>query len=218
MRTNLGTRSKKPNDDSMRLLGTCPNCAKARASEFADLVKQQLWDLAMDRARFEVDFKTKPADAGGLDLVEFFFSANAGESPRPLAKIASGGEISRVMLAVKTALAGKAGVPTLIFDEVDTGLGGRAAATVARKLEELSAQYQIVVISHLPQLASRAASHHRIEKLESNGRVATHVRELKAAERVEEIARMLAGEHVTESALANAREMLSGKIPSDSLF
>ncbi len=187
---------------------------QSRASEFSELVKTQLWDLAMDRARFEVDFKTKPTDATGLDLVEFFFSANAGESPRPLAKIASGGEISRVMLAIKTALAGRAGVPTLIFDEVDTGLGGRAAATVARKLEELAAQYQIVVISHLPQLASRATAHHRIEKIESNGRVATQVRLLNPDERIEEIARMLAGEQVTTGALANAREMLTGKIPA----
>jgi len=181
------------------------------------LVQTQLRDLAMDRALFGVDFKPKPADASGLDLVEFFFSANAGEMPRPLGKIASGGEISRVMLAIKTALAGRAGVPTLIFDEVDTGLGGRAAATVARKLEELALHYQILVISHLPQLASRATTHYRIEKIESGGRVATQVRLLSPDERVEEIARMLAGEHVTEGALANAREMLTGKFAGEEL-
>jgi DNA repair protein RecN (Recombination protein N) len=172
----------------------------------------------MDRALFEVDFKSKSADEGGFDLVEFFFSANTGELPRPLGKIASGGEISRVMLAIKTALAGRAGVPTLIFDEVDTGLGGRAAATVAKKLEELASHYQIVVISHLPQLASRASTHYRIEKTEVNGRVSTQVRLLKPKERIEEIARMLAGEHVTESAFANAREMLKGKLSTLSLF
>ena len=191
---------------------------KSRATEFSGLVQTQLRDLAMDRAVFEVDFKAKVADVSGCDLVEFFFSANTGEVPRPLGKIASGGEISRVMLAIKTALAGRAGVPTLIFDEVDTGLGGRAAATVARKLEELAAHYQIVVISHLPQLASRATTHYRIEKIESGGRVATHVRLLTPDERVEEIARMLAGEHVTDGALVNAREMLRGKIPATNLF
>ena len=191
---------------------------KGRSLEFSDLVQTQLRDLAMDRALFEVNFQVKPADASGADFVEFFFSANTGEVPRPLGKIASGGEISRVMLAIKTALAGRAGVPTLIFDEVDTGLGGRAAATVARKLEELATHYQILVISHLPQLASRATTHYRIEKVEANGRVMTQVRLLHPDERVEEIARMLAGEHVTESALANAREMLSGKIPAKSLF
>jgi len=122
------------------------------------------------------------------------------------------------MLAIKTALAGRAGVPTLIFDEVDTGLGGRAAATVARKLEELANHYQIIVISHLPQLAGRATTHYHIEKTESGGRVVTQVRLLNPEERIGEIARMLAGEHVTDGALANAREMLAGKIQATSLF
>jgi DNA repair protein RecN (Recombination protein N) len=181
---------------------------KDKAAEFAALVQSQLRDLAMERAVFAVDFQPKPSDAAGADQVEFHFSANAGEPPRPLSKIASGGEISRVMLAIKTALAGRAGVPTLIFDEVDVGLGGRAAATMARKLEELAQHYQVLVISHLPQIASRAASHFRIEKGEANGRVVTRVRALPPDERVEEIARMLAGEKVTDTALANARELL----------
>lgn len=179
-----------------------------KAIEFATLVQNQLRDLAMERAIFSVDFQTRPADATGLDQVEFHFSANAGEIARPLSKIASGGEISRVMLAIKTALAGRAGVPTLIFDEVDVGLGGRAAATMARKIEELAQHYQVLVISHLPQIASRAATQFRIEKSESKGRVSTQVRQLSSEERVTEIARMLAGEKVTDTALANAREML----------
>lgn len=190
---------------------------KERAVEFADLVQAQLRDLAMARAIFDVDFQSKPVDADGADDVEFHFSANAGEPARPLSKIASGGEISRVMLAIKTAMAGRAGVPTLIFDEVDAGLGGRAAATVAKKIEELAGHYQVLVISHLPQIASRATTHFRIEKNDTSGRVVTQVRELNATERVEEIARMLAGEHVTASALANARELLEGKT-SSSLF
>ncbi|HEY0868393.1 MAG TPA: DNA repair protein RecN, partial [Fimbriimonas sp.] len=111
---------------------------KEKAAEFSERVTTQLRDLAMERAQFEVDFRERTPDASGADDVEFYFSANAGEPPRPLSRIASGGEISRVMLAIKTALAGRAGVPTLIFDEVDAGLGGRAAATVARKLEELA--------------------------------------------------------------------------------
>lgn len=180
-----------------------------RASEFGELVEAQLRDLAMEHAVFEVNFRMKEPDATGAETVEFYFSANAGESSRPLSKIASGGEVSRVMLAVKTALAGKAGVPTLIFDEVDAGLGGRAAAVVARKLAELAAHYQVVVISHLPQIAAAAASHFRIEKRESpDGRVQTAVHSLDRDERVAEIARMLAGETVTETALANAREMI----------
>ncbi|HVT12431.1 MAG TPA: DNA repair protein RecN [Fimbriimonadaceae bacterium] len=179
-----------------------------RAIEFAERVQHQLRDLAMERAEFEVSFRRKEPDASGQDEVEFFFSANPGEPPRPLSRIASGGEVSRVMLAIKTATAGRAGVPTLIFDEVDAGLGGKAAATVARKLEELAQHYQVLVISHLPQIAARAATHFRIEKVESGGRIKTQVRLLDPDERVTEVARMLAGEQVTDSALANAREML----------
>lgn len=185
---------------------------KERSIEFAQLVQSELRELAMERAVFEVSFRSKAPDAFGMDEVEFFFSANAGEPPRPLSKIASGGEISRVMLGIKTAMAGRAGVPTLIFDEVDAGLGGKAAATVARKLEQLARHYQVLVISHLPQIAARAGTHFRIEKVELSGRVATQVRLLSEPERVEEIARMLAGDHVTESAIANAREMLSQRV------
>ncbi len=197
----------------LELVAACGQLTKLRqkrSEEFGELVQSQLRDLAMDRALFSVGFSARTPDASGADDVEFIFSANAGEAPKPLGKIASGGEVSRVMLAIKTALAGKAGVPTLIFDEVDAGLGGRAAATVARKLEELSQFYQVVVISHLPQIASRATTHYRIEKVESSGRVNTQVRYLNPDERIEEIARMLAGESVTESAMANARELLCG--------
>ena len=182
---------------------------KDRAKEFGALVQGQLQDLAMSKAQFAVEIRPRSADSQGADDVEFIFQANAGEPMRPLAKIASGGEISRVMLALKTALAGRAGVPTLVFDEVDAGLGGRAAATMARKLEELAGHYQLVVISHLPQIAARAANHYRIEKGEENGRVVTRIVRLDPAQRVEEIARMLAGDRLTEAALANAREMLA---------
>ncbi len=180
-----------------------------KATEFSAHVQAQLRDLAMEKANFSVNLTPRTVDADGGDAVEFYFSANVGEPSRPLAKIASGGEISRVMLAIKTALAGRVGVPTLIFDEVDAGLSGRAAAVVANKLNELAAHYQVLAISHLPQIASRATAHFRIEKAEDRGRVSTVVRRLTHEERVEEIARMLAGEEVSESALANARELLS---------
>jgi DNA repair protein RecN (Recombination protein N) len=180
------------------------------ADRFGALVQEQLRELAMGNAKFEVHMTPKPVDASGADVLEFLFSANKGEPVRPLAKIASGGEIARLMLAIKTVLAGKAGVPTLIFDEVESGLGGATAAVVGRKLEELARQYQVIVISHLPQIAGRALTHFRIEKLEAGGRVATTVRSLDPRERVDEIARMLAGESVGETALAHAKELLSG--------
>ncbi len=185
---------------------------RERAVVFAEEVQTGLRELAMDRSVFEVAFSAAPIDATGADRVEFFFSANAGEPPRPLAKIASGGELSRVMLAIKSVYAGKAGVPTLIFDEVDAGLSGRAAAAVALKLEALSLHYQVLVISHLPQIASRARKHFRIEKNERNGRALTEVSELNESQREHEIARMLAGETVTEPALANARALLAERI------
>lgn len=181
---------------------------RGKASEFAALVQAELHDLGMTKAQFEVGFAERMLDAEGIDEVRFQFSANPGEPLRALDRIASGGEISRLMLSIKTTLAGRAGVPTLIFDEVDTGLGGKAAATVARKLEALAAHYQILVISHLPQIAARAKAHFRIEKVEVSGRVVTQIRALNPDERVVEIARMLAGETLTPAALANAREML----------
>lgn len=180
----------------------------SHAARFGSLVAEQIQDLAMDRAEFTVDIQPKAIDSSGADRIEFLFSASIGEPPKALAKIASGGEISRVMLALKVALAGRAGVPTLIFDEVDTGLGGRAAATVARKLEELSRYYQVLVITHLPQIAGRASTHYRIDKVERNGRSVTEIRALDLDERVHEIARMLGGELITEPAIANARELL----------
>jgi DNA repair protein RecN (Recombination protein N) len=180
-----------------------------KAAAFSEEVQSQLRDLALEKARFKVEVRPKTIDAQGGDEISFAFSANPGEALRPLAKIASGGEISRVMLAIKTALAGKAGVPTLIFDEVDAGLSGRAAAVVGRKLEELAQHYQVVAISHLPQIASRAASHYRIEKQEIDGRARTGLRLMGEEERVEEVARLLAGETLSDTALANARELLS---------
>ncbi len=181
---------------------------RGKAELFAAEVAGQLHELSLPKARLSVSLTDKEPDGDGADAVEFLFSANAGEEPRPLAKIASGGELSRVMLGLKIALAGRAGVPTLIFDEVDTGLGGRAAATMGRKLRELGRSYQVVVISHLPQVASQADAHFRIEKTEVEGRTASGLHRLGEDERVEEVARMLSGERVGESALAAAREMV----------
>lgn len=192
----------------MALAAKLSELRRERSGDFAALVEAQLRELAMEKAAFEVSMRDKEIDSTGADQIEFFFSANAGEPPRPLAKIASGGEISRLMLAIKTAMAGRGQVPTLIFDEVDAGLGGRAAAVVASKLEQLAEHYQVLVISHLPQIASRASSHYRIEKVEERGRVRTQVVPLSGDERVEEIGRMLSGHQVSEVTKEAAREML----------
>lgn len=181
---------------------------RRHAPEFAERVRTELTDLDMVRAQFEVALRPREPDAEGADGVEFLFSANLGESPKPLAKIASGGEASRAMLAIKCAMAGLAHVPTLVFDEVDTGLGGRAAAKVAAKLEQLARTSQVLAISHLPQIAARGADHFRIVKQERGGRVATDVRRLTRTERIEEIARMMVGDALTPAALQNAEELL----------
>ena len=193
------------------LKGACSSLTLLRESksrEFSQDVQKHLADLSMEKTRFVVQIKPMDPTPEGADFVEFLFSANAGEELKPLAKIASGGEISRVMLAMKSALAGRAGVPTLIFDEVDTGLGGAAAAAVGKKIRALSEQYQVLAISHLPQVASQANEHFRIQKSESGGRVQTDIIPLSADERVHEIARMLAGDSVSEHAVANARDLL----------
>lgn len=179
------------------------------APGFASGIEAQLRELAMADPKFEVRLIPKLSVADGQETIEFHFSANAGEAPRSLARIASGGEISRLMLALKTLLAGKAGVPTLIFDEVDTGLSGRTAAVMARKLEELAQYHQILVITHLPQIASRASRHFRIEKVLAGDRTVTQITLLADEERVHEIARLLAGEQITATSLANATELLA---------
>ena len=181
---------------------------ESKSREFSQDVQKHLADLSMEKTRFVVHIKPMDPTPEGADFVEFLFSANAGEELKPLAKIASGGEISRVMLAMKSALAGRAGVPTLIFDEVDTGLGGAAAAAVGKKIRALSEQYQVLAISHLPQVASQANEHFRIQKSESGGRVQTDIIPLSEDERVHEIARMLAGDSVSEHAVANAKDLL----------
>lgn len=181
---------------------------KKRAEDLGGLITKNLHDLAMEKAQFQI--RIEPCEPGpkGADDVEFFFSANPGEPARPLAKVASGGEISRVMLSVKEATAESAGVPTLIFDEIDTGLSGRAAAATANKMRGLSEHVQVLAISHLPQIAGQADTHFRIEKSEVAGRSVTQILMLEGDERIEEIARMLAGEKIGESALANARELV----------
>ncbi|MEX2243770.1 MAG: DNA repair protein RecN [Fimbriimonadaceae bacterium] len=192
----------------MKEAGALTKVRARSAKEFAATVTKHARELAMEKAEFEVRVSPKPVQADGADAVEFYFSANPGDPPRPMAKVASGGEISRIMLAIKVASAGRAGVPTLVFDEVDSGLGGRAAAVTATKLQQLARHNQVLVISHLPQIAGRADTHFRIEKGERLGRSSTSVVELEGDARILEVARMLAGEKVGDSALANARELI----------
>jgi DNA repair protein RecN (Recombination protein N) len=182
------------------------------AQRFANAVQTVLRTLAMERAQFTVEVRPKPMDATGADSVEFLFSANPGEPPRPLSKIASGGEMSRVMLALKTVLADAAPVPTLVFDEIDAGIGGRTAHAVGEQIAQLAQHCQILCITHLPQIACRANHHLLIEKHTDGAMTRVAVQPLTGEARVQEIARMLAGTP-TETALQHARELL-GDLPS----
>lgn len=184
------------------------------ARKVEDIIGKNLNDLAFMNVQFRIDVAQDRDEEGnyrinfnGIDRVEFLISANAGEPLKPLAKVASGGELSRVMLALKSILADVDHVPVLIFDEVDAGIGGKTAESVARKLLKVSARHQLLCITHLPQIASLAAHHLRIEKVQKNARVHVAVYELSGADRKEEIARMLSGT-VTEISRRHAEELL----------
>ncbi len=184
--------------------------ARRKASEnFAAGIARELADLGMAATQFEVSIEVQPVTSKGADKVEFLLSPNPGEPLRPLAKIASGGEMSRIMLAMKSVLARTGAIPTMIFDEIDVGVGGRTAQTIGDKLEALAREAQIMCITHLPQIASRAGAHFFIEKQVHEGRTTVSVAPLDAEGRIEEIARMLGGSRRSEAVVQHAREMLS---------
>jgi len=185
-----------------------------KAKKFQKDVEQNLDAVALQKAKFEVRVDADPDSrrftAKGFDNIEFYFSANAGEPVKPLAKVASGGEASRLMLILKTTAKNLAKTTSTVFDEVDAGIGGRVAEAVGSKLKELAASRQVLCVTHQPQVASKADGHFVVEKEMSKNRTSISVRRLNEAERIEEVARMLAGETITNAARENAREMLAG--------
>ncbi len=185
------------------------------AQRLEQLIEQSLHELNMERAQFKVAVAEKDFSPNGADEAEFMFSANAGEPLKPLVNIASGGELSRVMLAMKSVLAESDGVQTLIFDEIDTGVSGSAAQKIAKKLKETSKTKQVICITHLPQLTSAADNHYLIEKHTEGDRTFTVVRELTDDERVNELARMIDGANSSETARLHARELLEKRGDSD---
>jgi DNA repair protein RecN (Recombination protein N) len=181
---------------------------KRVASELKRSVEKELATLGMKKTTFQVRIDDQALSNKGKDRVEFLISPNIGEEVKPLAKIASGGELSRIMLAMKRILAIIGGRQVLIFDEVDAGIGGAIAEVVGRKLRELSKHHQVICVTHLPQIACFADRHHSVKKEVKSGRTVTVVDSLEKEARVEEIARMLGGVKVTEKTRAHAQEMM----------
>jgi DNA repair protein RecN (Recombination protein N) len=184
------------------------------AKDFVRELRRLLGELAMPRTQLEIRFDPAAPETAwteyGIDVAECYLSANVGEDLRPLARIASGGELSRVMLAIRTLSAADAPGKTLIFDEIDSGIGGRVADVVGRKLRRIGESFQVLCITHLPQIAAAGHTHFQITKHVVRGRTLTHVARLNDPERVEELARMIGGAAPTEAARATARELLKG--------
>ncbi len=176
--------------------------------ELAAKITAELKYLQMSKAVFAVDLAAKASSADGFDEVQFMISPNPGEEMKPVAKIASGGEMSRIMLAIKVILASLDEVPTLIFDEIDTGLGGRALGSVAEKLVEVARSTQAICVTHAPVLAAYADNNLLVEKNEHDGRTITTVQELAGEAKVLEISRMLAGDKVTATTRRQADELI----------
>ena len=174
-------------------------------------IQQELKELYMDKARFQVQFTKGKFTREGNESVEFYISTNPGEDFKPLVKVASGGELSRLMLAIKSAFSRKEGKTSIVFDEVDTGVSGRVAQAIAQKIHKIGQNGQVLAISHLPQVIAIADYQFFIEKISNDHSTVSTVRLLTVEERVEEVAKMLAGENVTEAALSQARELLQSK-------
>ena len=178
------------------------------AKTMSERILSELSQLDMPRVQFSCEFTKLELTANGADAAAFYMSANAGEALKPMSKVASGGELARIMLAMKNVLAEQEAIGTLVFDEVDTGVSGRAAQRVAEKLAQVSRRKQVLCVTHLPQLAAMADTHFSVEKREEKGRTFTHVVLLDREARKAELARITGGSQVTEALLESAGELL----------
>jgi DNA repair protein RecN (Recombination protein N) len=182
---------------------------KKAAADFSKRVTASMQSLAMGGGAFEIALSPlSEGNAQGLEQIEFLVASHAGATPQALAKVASGGELSRISLAIQTVTSQVAAVPTLVFDEVDAGIGGRVAEIVGRLLKELGSRHQVMCVTHLPQVAATANQQWQVSKSAANGKVASQVAVLDRAARVEEIARMLGGVKITETTRKHAAELL----------
>ena len=201
----LGKQREKVMEAAKRLSAL----RRKSAAELEERIQDELRQLDMPKVRFAICFEEKKPDATGIDEVRFLMSANVGEELRPINRVASGGELARIMLALKNVLAENEEIGTLVFDEVDTGVSGRAAQKVAEKLAQVSRKKQVLCVTHLPQLAAMADTHFSVEKGERDGRTFTRVEELDRQRRKEELARLTGGAKITQALLAGAEELIA---------
>jgi DNA repair protein RecN (Recombination protein N) len=218
--SELESRLKPLEQEVLDLAKRLSRERKQVSTELRRSIEKELGSLGMKKTTFQVQVENLPLSAKGMDRVEFLISPNIGEEVKPLAKIASGGELSRMMLAMKRILAKVGGQQALIFDEVDSGIGGAIAEVVGRKLKELSKDHQVICVTHLPQIACYADIHYTVRKEVKGGRTFTRVDRLGKETVVDEIARMLGGVKVTEKTRAHAKEMIENvkKIAKTSLL
>ncbi|MFH0754348.1 MAG: DNA repair protein RecN [Candidatus Omnitrophota bacterium] len=208
---NAGTLSvdlKKNEDVLSKLARTITQRRKKSADSLKTTIEKELHELGFKSIEFEAKFEKKPLSGDGADAVVFYISTNAGESLKPLAQIISSGEAARIMLAVKRALMKVDPVPVLIFDEIDAQIGGRLGTVIGRKLKEVSSHRQVILITHLPQIAAFAQTHVKITKIVDKGRTKTQLAIIDGKERVNELAHMMAGDKMTDAAIKHAKEML----------
>ncbi|MGM0409778.1 MAG: DNA repair protein RecN, partial [Bacillota bacterium] len=204
----LNNKKEKVKNDYYEFANKLSKIRKKEAKKLENKIKKELEDLAMDKVSFKVQFSEKKISRNGIDQVEFMISPNPGEELKSLAKIASGGELSRIMLAFKTIIANIDKVDTLIFDEVDSGVGGKTAQKMAEKLALIATQRQVICITHLPQIASMGDNHYYIKKDTDKDKTFTKITKLEKGEKKKELARMLGGVKMTNTTLEHAEEML----------
>ena len=209
---HLGKELDKARKEAVKRGEALTRARKTAADELQKRVQEELRQLDMPKVQFVTDFAPSPGqdgmDAAGMDQIQFLMSANLGEALKPIQKVASGGELARIMLALKNVLAEDDGVGSLVFDEVDTGVSGRAAQKVAEKMADVARRKQVLCVTHLPQIAAMADTHFSVEKGEKNGRTFTNVARLEREGRVDELARLIGGAAVTDTLRQSASELL----------
>ena len=203
-RQKAAKKLKRELEKELRSLGMRETAFEIRLHELAEKEDEPPYLIAGKRLT-----------AQGSDQLEFYFSPNPGEPPKPLAKIASGGELSRIMLAIKALVLKPGDIPTLLFDEVDAGIGGAIAEVVGQKLKQVADTHQVLCVTHLPQIAALADAHYAVRKEVVRNRTVTQVRRLTDRERVDEIARMLGGIRITDKTLRHAEEMVKGNMKAE---